>query len=83
MVGLIESYFRTSEDILNPVPTLISTVRNEGSVFAALAVANFFNKNRTYTEQPGYYKHQFLLDLLTLLKEGNRKTKLQNYSGLY
>ena len=39
-------------------------MRNEGTLFAALAVAGFYKKARF---PPGYFQHQFLLDVLELL----------------
>ena len=51
--------------LANPVPALVSAVRNEGTLFAALAVAGFYDKGRF---PPGYYRHQFLVDVLRLLE---------------
>ena len=39
-------------------------MRNEGTLFAALAVAGFYKKARF---PPGYFQDQFLLDVLELL----------------
>ena len=39
-------------------------MKNEGTLFAALAVAGFYKKARF---PPGYFHHQFLLDVLELL----------------
>ena len=50
------------------MPALVSTNRDEGTVFAALSVANFFTKNPARTSVPGYFNHQFLVDLLYLLQ---------------
>ena len=49
----------------NPVPALVSAVRNEGTLFAALAVTGFYEKGVFPT---GYYRHQFLVDVLRLLE---------------
>ena len=58
--------------ISNPVPTLVSAVRNEGTLFAALAVAGFYNKARL---PPDYFHHQFLVDILRLLKVPNTEVE--------
>ena len=39
-------------------------MRNEGTLFAALAVGGFYKEARF---PPGYFNHQFLLDVLELL----------------
>ena len=64
------SLLRSSSDIANPVPTLVTSVRDEGTLFAALAVKNFFQSpvNAKRISAPGYYYHQFLVDLLRLLQ---------------
>ena len=64
------SLLRSSSDIANPVPTLVTSVRDEGTLFAALAVKNFFQNpvNAKRISAPGYYYHQFLVDFLRVLQ---------------
>lgn len=51
-----------------PRPALVSATRDEGTLFAALAVRAFFRPNRNRTAVPGYWQEQFLTDLLDSLQ---------------
>ena len=66
----MSSLVRSSSDLANPVPALVTSVRDEGTVFAALAVKNFFQNpiNARRISAPGYFLHQFLVDFLRLLQ---------------
>ena len=50
--------------LVNPVPALVGTVKNEGTLFAAISVIRFFNENSL---NPHYYQNQFLVDMLQAL----------------
>ena len=48
---------------------LVSSVRDEGTAFAALAAKTFFIVNsEKLTRIPGYYNHQFLVEILQQLQ---------------
>ena len=66
----MSSLVRSSSDLANPVPALVTSVRDEGTVFAALAVKNFFQNpiNARRISASGYFLHQFLVDFLRLLQ---------------
>ena len=60
----------------------MTSVRDEGTLFAALAVKNFFQNpvNARRISAPGYYYHQFLVDFLRLLQvPGWRDEKYVNF----
>jgi carboxylesterase type B len=52
--------------LVNPVPALVGSVQNEGTLFAALTVIAFFSKDKK-TLNPYYYQNQFILDILEAL----------------
>lgn len=59
-------------------------MRNEGTLFAALAVGGFYNKARF---PPGYFDHQFLQDVLELLSvheddSGVERIKREYFRGV-
>ena len=45
----------------------MTSVRDEGSLFAALFVSFFYEKNLTAISRPGYFQHQFLVDVLQVM----------------